>query len=150
MSEHIKKSHNKSLLLYHIVCPVKYRRDVFTNEVAETLKKVCLDIGLRYEIHFLEIGTDEDHVHFMIQSVPTFQPQRIVQAVKSITARRIFKPHPDIKQKLWGGEFWTKGYYINTVGKNGNEEIIANYVKNQGRNYTKLHHNIPTLFEGLV
>ena len=150
MSEHIKKSHNKSLLLYHIVCPVKYRRDVFTNEVAETLKKVCLDIGLRYEIHFLEIGTDEDHVHFMIQSVPTFQPQRIVQAVKSITARRIFKTHPDIKQKLWGGEFWTKGYYINTVGKNGNEEIIANYVKNQGRNYTKLHHNIPTLFEGLV
>ncbi len=150
MSEHIKKSHNKSLLLYHVVCPVKYRRDVFTNEVTETLKKICLDIALRYEIHFLEIGTDEDHVHFMIQSVPTFQPQRVVQAVKSITARRIFKTHPDVKQKLWGGEFWTKGYYINTVGKNGNEEIIANYVKNQGRNYTKLHRDTPTLFEGLV
>ena len=151
MSEHIKKSHNKSLLLYHIVAPVKYRRDVFTKETTQTLKNICLDIALRYEIHFIEIGTDEDHVHFLIQSVPTFSPQRIVQTVKSITARRLFKTHPDIKQKLWGGEFWTKGgYYINTVGQYGNESIIKDYVKNQGRHYEQLHHDTPTLFEGVV
>lgn len=150
MTEHVKKSHNKSLLLYHLVAPVKYRRDVFTDKRIETLKDICLGIALRHEIHFVEIGADEDHVHFLIQSVPTFSPQRIVQTIKSITAREMFKTHPDIKQKLWGGEFWTKGYYINTVGQFGNASIISNYVKNQGRTYQQIHHSQPTLFEGMV
>jgi REP element-mobilizing transposase RayT len=150
VSEHIKKSHNKSLLLYHIVCPAKYRRDVFTMEVSQTLKDLCLQISKRYEIHFLEIGTDEDHVHFLIQSVPTLSPQRITQIIKSITAREIFKQHKEVKKKLWGGEFWTKGYYVNTVGQYANEQTIANYVKNQGRTYKQLHHDQPTLFEGVT
>ena len=150
MTDHIKKSHNKSLLLYHLVCPIKYRRDVLTQKHSETLKAVCLGIALRYEIHFVEIGADEDHVHFLIQSVPTLSPQRIVQTVKSITAREMFKAHPEVKQKLWGGEFWTKGYYINTVGQYANEATITNYVKNQGRHYEPIHHGHPTLFEGVV
>ena len=61
---HILKSHNKSLLLYHFVCPAKYRRDVFTEGVEVTLKKTCAGISERYEINFVEIGSDEDHVHF--------------------------------------------------------------------------------------
>ena len=64
MSEHIVKRHNKTLLLYHLVCPAKYRRDVFTKEVEATLKEVCWGISERYEIHYVEIGADEDHVHF--------------------------------------------------------------------------------------
>ena len=150
MAEHIKKSHNKSLLLYHLVCPIKYRRDVLTAENEQTLKTICLGIALRYDIHFVEIGADDDHVYFLIQSVPMIPPQRIAQIVKSITAREMFRAHPDIKHKLWGGEFWTKGYYINTVGQYANEEVITNYVKNQGRNYKPIHHSQPTLFEGVV
>jgi len=64
MSEHIHKSHNKSLLLYHLVCPIKYRRKVLTTEISQTLRNICLEISARYEIHFLEIGFDEDHIHF--------------------------------------------------------------------------------------
>ena len=150
MTDHIKKSHNKSLLLYHLVCPIKYRRDVLSKKHEETLKTICLSIALRYEIHFVEIGTDEDHVHFLIQSVPTLSPQRCTQIIKSITAREIFKAHPEVKQKLWGGEFWTKGYYVNTVSQHANEETIAHYVKNQGLHYQQLHHDTPTLFEGVV
>ena len=74
---------------------------------------------MRYEIELIEIGTDKDHVHFLIQSVPTMSPSKIIQAVKSITAKEIFKLHPEVKEKLWGGEFWTKGYYVNTVGRHG-------------------------------
>jgi len=148
--EHIKKSHNKSLLLYHLVCPVKYRRDVLTEENELTLKTICLGIALRYDIHFVEIGADEDHVHFLIQSVPMTSPQRIAQIVKSITAREMFKAHPDIKHKLWGGEFWTKDYYVNTVGQYANEAAITQYVKNQGRSYKQIHHSQPTLFEGVA
>ncbi len=78
MSEHIKKSHNKTLLLYHLVFPAKYRRKVFSDEVEKTLRRVCIEIEDGYEINFLEIGVDEDHVHFLIQSVPTMSITRIV------------------------------------------------------------------------
>jgi putative transposase len=119
VSEYIHKSHNVSVLLYHYVCPAKYRRVVFTQEVDKSLKEVCFDISKRYEIDFIDIGTDKDHVHFSIQSVPMLSPTRIIQTVKSITAREIFRLRAEVKQKLWGGEFWTKGYYVNTVGRHG-------------------------------
>jgi len=75
VSKFIHKSHNVSVLLYHIVCPAKYRRAVFTAAVDAKLKEVCLEIGKRYEIRFLEIGTDKDHVHFLVQSVPNVQAE---------------------------------------------------------------------------
>ena len=109
MSEYIHKSHNVSVLLYHYVCPAKYRRVVFSEAVDKSLKEVCLEISRRYEMEFMEIGTDKDHVHFLIQSVPTMSPMQIIRTVKSITAKEIFRLHPEVKQKLWGGEFWTKG-----------------------------------------
>ncbi len=97
-------------------------------------------ISERYEIYFLEIGADKDHVHFLIQSVPTMSPKSIAQKVKSITAREVFKKNPEVKQKLWGGAFWSSGYFMNTVGQHGNEDVIANYVKNQGNaEYKQLH-----------
>ncbi len=132
MSEFIHKKHNVSVLLYHIVCPVKYRRAVFTPDVDEKLKEICADIALRYEIEFLEIGTDEDHVHFLVQSVPTYSPTKIVRTIKSITAKEIFRQMPEVKKQLWGGEFWSDGYFISTVGTHATEEIIKQYVKNQG------------------
>ena len=95
--------------MYHIVCPAKYRRAVFSREVELELKAVCDEIELRYEIEFLEIGADKDHVHFLVQSVPTYSPTKIVRIVKSITAREIFIRVPSVKKMLWGGEFWSKG-----------------------------------------
>ncbi len=97
-------------------------------------------ISERYEIYFLEIGADKDHVHFLIQSVPTMSPKSIAQKVKSITAREVFKKNPEVKQKLWGGAFWSSGYFMNTVGQHGNEDVIANYVKNQGNAECKQLH----------
>jgi putative transposase len=144
MSEYIHKSHNISVLLYHIVCPAKYRRVVFDDEVDLELKNVCLEIAERFEINFLEIGTDKDHVHFLVQSVPMYSPKKIVQTIKSITAREIFKRKPSVKKILWGGEFWSKGYFISTVGKHGNEETMKNYVKNQAKSkeYKVLHQQL--------
>ena len=140
-SEYVHKSHNVSVLLYHFVCPVKYRREVFEKEVDVTLKETCLEITKRYEMNFLEIGADKDHVHFLVQSVPTYSPTRIITVIKSITAREIFKIHPEVKKWLWGGEFWSDGYFVNTVSKFGNENTISKYVREQGINdeYTVLH-----------
>ena len=150
MSEHILKKHNKNLLLYHIVCPVKYRRKIFTKNVEETLKNVCIGIGERYEIHFVEIGTDEDHVHFLVQSVPAISPSRLVQLIKGITAREIYLRNPDVKKKLWGGHLWTTGFYINTVGASANEDVIREYVEQQGKEYKKLYRNQLSFLDDLV
>ena len=141
MSEYIHKSHNVTVLLYHLVFPAKYRRAVFDPKVDSTLKEVCLEIEKRYEIKFLEIGTDKDHVHFLVQSVPMYSVKKIVQMIKSLTAREIFRLCPHVKKQLWGGEFWTDGYFASTVGKHGDENMIGNYVKNQGSTYNKLHDN---------
>jgi len=150
MSEHIKKSHNVSCLLYHLVCPAKYRKTIFKqiNHLENILKQICLEIELRYDIHFIEIGADLNHVHFLIQSIPTNSPTTITKIVKSITARQLFTQVPEVKKLLWGGEFWTKGYYINTVGKSANEQAISNYVKNQGLKYKQIYKSQLKLFEG--
>jgi REP element-mobilizing transposase RayT len=103
MSEYIHKSHNVSVLIYHLVCPEKYRRVVFSKEVDTVLKEICLEIAKRYEIIFLEIGTDQNHVLFLLQSVPSYSPTRIATIIKSITAREIFKQVPTVKEQLWGG-----------------------------------------------
>jgi len=152
MTEHLKRSHNISLLLYHLVCPAKYRRDVFKDfqGIDQEIKNICLEIQKRYDLKFVEIGVDDNHVHFLIQSVPMFSPTNIAKIVKSITAKEIFKRKPVVKRELWGGEFWTKGYYINTVGHAANERQIQDYIKNQGRsNYQQLHTQQMTLFEGI-
>jgi len=133
MSRLIKRRHNVSVLLYHFVCPAKYRRIVFDEKVDEILKEVCLEISERYEIEFIEIGTDRDHVHFLIQSVPTYSATKIIKIVKSLTAREIFKRAPHVKKQLWGGEFWSDGYYVSTVGRYVSEQVIQQYVKEQGQ-----------------
>jgi len=136
----------KSKKLYHAVCPAKYRRKVFTEVVEQTLKQTCIGIEKRYEIYFIEIGSDEDHVHFLVQSVPMISPRQIVQIIKSITAKEIFKLHPEVKKLLWGGRFWTSGYYVNTVGHYGNVEALKEYVQSQGKKYKQIYRTQLKLF----
>ena len=147
MVDHIFSSHNKTLLIFHLVCPVKFRRDIFTAGNEPTFKSICLELAPRYDYTFLEIGIDEYHVHFLIQTVPNILISAMVQTIKSITAIEMFKRHPEVKRFLWGGEFWTDGYYLNTVGRYGNRKMIENYVKKQGiKGYRQLHHQTLSLF----
>lgn len=118
--------------MYHIVCPIKYRRSVLTESVEQSLVEICKKIEQRYEIQFIEIGADENHVHFLIQSVPKLSVEVITRTVKSITAKELFRLHPEVKQQLWGGNFWTSGYYANTVGHYSNVETIQKYIQEQG------------------
>jgi len=104
----VHKSHNVSVLLYHAVCPAKYRRAIFNPQVDTVLKEVCLEISARYEVAFIESGTDKDYVHFLLQSVPVLSPTRIVQRVNSLTAKEIFRRVPAVKVPLWGGGFLVK------------------------------------------
>jgi len=134
--------------MYHIVCVAKYRRVVFNTAVDKQLKETCLEIAKRYEVTFLEIGCDKDHVHFLVQSVPLYSPKRIVQLIKSITAREIFRRCPEVKKQLWGGEYWTDGYFVSTVGQHSTESVIKQYIQNQGAEteYEQLYEEQLNLF----
>ena len=134
--------------MYHFVLPLKYRKKAINKEVGETLREICFDISERYEVQFVEIGYELDHVHFLVQSVPSYSVSKMVTMLKSITAKQLFHRHPEIKIMLWGGKFWTSGYYVNTVGQYSNEEVIRAYVKNQGmeKEYKKIHQEQLKLF----
>jgi REP element-mobilizing transposase RayT len=127
--------------MYHFVCVAKYRRLVISDEVDHVLRDVCEEISKRFEMRFLEIGTDGDHVHFLIQSVPSYSPTQIVRTLKSVTAREIFSRVPEVKKQLWGGEFWTDGYFVSTVGEYANEDVIRAYIQKHGdtKDYNQLH-----------
>ena len=68
--------------------------------VDQVLKEVCLDIANRYQVESLEIGTDNDHVHFLVQSMPTYSPTKIITMIKSLTAREVFVRVPSVKKQL--------------------------------------------------
>ena len=123
--------------MYHIVFTVKYRKSLIHNEMEKTIKEICNEISKRHEIIFLEIGSDKNHIHFLVQSVPKLSVSKIVQTIKGNLSREIFKKYPEVKKELWGGEFWTDGYYANTVSQYGGENQIQRYIQNQGKNYKK-------------
>ena len=130
-SEYIHNSHNLKVLLYHFVCPAKYRRVVFNESVDRILIDVCLELSKRYYIYLLEICTDINHVHFLVQSVPLYSVTKIITIIKSITACEIFRFHSEVRRQLWGDEFWSDEYFVNTVSKFGDENSISRYVREQ-------------------
>ena len=111
------------------MCIAKYRRLVITDEVDLVLREICIEIEKRYEVRFLEIGAEGDHVHFLIQSVPTYSPTKIVTKLKSITAREIFSQVPSVKKQLWGGEFWSDGFFVSTVGEHAKPDEYSSEIK---------------------
>jgi len=100
VSEYLHKSHNVTVLLDHLVFPEKDCRAVFDEAVDGGFKKVCLEISERYEVKFLEIGTDRDHVHFLVQSVSTYSVTKLVAILKSLTAREVFRRCLCVKKQL--------------------------------------------------
>jgi len=118
---------------YHMVMCVKYRKQLLaTKEHGEGLAEILREIGARYWYRIEDIGTDGDHVHVFVGAAGRWAPSRIMQVLKSISARELFRRFPRIKKQLWGGEFWSDGGYIGTVGDGVTEEIIRKYIQQQG------------------
>ncbi len=118
---------------YHMVLCVKYRRKLLLDiDRINYIKNICNEIGEKYWFDFDAIGTDGDHVHIFVGAAPRYSPSRMMQIIKSITAREFFRQFPEVKKQLWGSEFWGDGGYIGTVGDGMISDIIRNYVETQG------------------
>ena len=109
---------------YHIVFPVKYRKALLRKEIEVSIKGISEEIGERYEIEFEGIGCDGNHIHILCSFHPKYSIGEVVRKYKSITARELFKRHRYLRGELWGGEFWSDGYYAGTVGEGGNWEVV--------------------------
>ena len=118
---------------YHIVFPVKYRRTLLSEPMVAAIKEIAHEISERFELNIEEIGCDTDHIHLLCGFHPKYAGGEIVRIFKSITARELFKRFPEIKKELWGGEFWSDGYYLATIGERGNLKTLENYIRNQGQ-----------------
>lgn len=118
---------------YHIVFPVKYRKALLREEVVKQIKEILEELVERYEIEVEQVGCDYDHIHLLCSYHPKYSGGDIVRIVKSNTGRELFKKFPDLRKELWGGEFWSDGYYIATVGERGNWSVVEKYIKEQGK-----------------
>ena len=122
---------------YHIVFPIKYRKSLLTPNISQAILDIAKEIEERYEITFEKIGTDGNHIHILCSYHPKYSGSQIVGTFKSITARELFRRFPELRKQLWGGEFWSDGYYLNTVSERGNWATVERYVANQGKTMQK-------------
>lgn len=133
MIELQRASHCVYKIRYHMVMCLKYRKKLmYPKDRIQFLKNILLEIKERYCFEFETIGTDGDHVHIFVGAAPKYAPSRIMQIIKSITARELFEKYPEIKEILWGGEFWSDGGYIGTVGEGVTGDIIRAYIEKHG------------------
>ena len=133
-----KTSHSVYKIRYHIVTAVKYRKALLNSGIEECIKETLKGISERYEIVDDEVGFDQNHIHIFCGAPPRMAPLKVISIIKSITARKIFGRFPNLKKKeLWGGEFWSDGKYIGTVGEATSEKTIRNYIRKQGSDKKK-------------
>jgi putative transposase len=129
----IRSSHCVYDTHYHVVFPVKYRKALLERKIQKAILEIIDHIQERYDIEFERVGTDGDHIHVLCSFHPKYSGSRVVGAFKSITAQELFKRFPELRKDLWGGEFWSDGYYIATVSERGNWDTVKHYIEQQGK-----------------
>jgi len=134
-----RAAHCTYRIRYHMVLVLKYRKKLLLEKIpVEYVTELLKAIGERYDFKFDAIGMEEDHLHILLNAAPRYAPSNVMQIIKSITARMIFKRFKEIRKELWGGEFWSDGGHIDTISDHGGMERIKKYVEEQGRKSDQL------------
>lgn len=128
----VKGNHTAYQTHFHIVFPVKYRKALLSEPVAQAIKEIALELQERYEMELERIGCDINHIHLLCSLHPKYSQSGFVRIFKSVTAKQLFLRFPELKKELWGGEFWSDGYYVGTVGERGSWVAVEKYVREQG------------------
>ena len=118
-------------LKYHLVWIPKYRKRILEKEVSDYLKAIFNKIADEYEFKIDTMEVMEDHVHIFVEVPPRYSPARVVQIMKSISAREVFSRFPALREQLWAGELWNDGYFVRSVGDKVTADIIRKYIEYQ-------------------
>ena len=123
--------HTKYELKYHFVWCPKYRKMILKGNIGKYVAHVIYEIAERYDFEVVELAVMPDHVHLFVSAAPENSPAHLLQVIKSITAREVFKRFPGIKRFLWGGALWERGYFVMSSGTGTTDEMIRQYIKDQ-------------------
>ena len=140
----VKTNHNAYTAHYHIVFPIKYRKALLNNNIPLAIVQIAQEISERYDIEFEKIGCDRNNINLLLSFPPKYSGSEVVGMFKSITAKQLFKKFPELKDDLWGGEFWSDGFYLATVSEWGNWQVVEKYVAEQGKTMEK-HYQLKLL-----
>ena len=125
-------SHSIFNLKIHLIVVVAYRRKVISSLIMQTLRETITEVCESFSVNVLEFSGEMDHVHLLLEIVPTIRISDLVRTIKSVTSRRVREKHwYEIKSKLWGKRFWTRSYCVLSVGDGANTETIKKYIQNQ-------------------
>lgn len=115
----------------HLVFVTKYRRDVFTLEMLDTLKTICHETCEQMQCELLEFGGEHDHVHMMVSVHPKIAISNFIGKLKGKSSYMLRKNYwNSIKKKLWGNHFWSPSYCVVSCG-GASLDIVKAYIKNQ-------------------
>ena len=131
-------------LKYHLVWIPKYRKDILDKEVSRYLKVIFSKIAEEYDFKIDTMEVMEDHVHIFVEVPPRYSPARVVQVMKSISAREVFSQFPDLRKQLWVGELWNDGYFVRSVGDKVTADIIRKYIEYQAHEDDSIQLNMFT------
>lgn len=133
----LHRSHNVTQLIYHVVFAFKYRRPLFDRRVLDILGRTFERLAAQYEVAFLEVGADSDHIHLLVQTPPKHSVTSTVRLIKSLTAIALIKEYPEIYRSIYlkpqgknDTAIWSRGYYA--ANANAKVDEIRRYIRNQG------------------
>ena len=129
-------------LKYHLVWIPKYRKQILDKEISEYLKAIFNKVAEEYEFRIDTMEVMEDHVHIFVEVPPKYSPARVVQIMKSISAREAFSKFPDLRKQLWAGELWNDGYFVRSVGDKVTADIIRKYIEYQAHEDNSIQLNM--------
>ncbi|PEI84464.1 IS200/IS605 family transposase [Bacillus pseudomycoides] len=124
-------NHSVFLLYYHLVLVVKYRRNVFDDDMSDYAKDMFVRLSENYNITLVEWNHDVDHVHILFKAHPNTEMTKFINAYKSASSRLIKKEFPQVKKKLWKEMFWARSFCLLTTG-GAPVELVKKYIENQG------------------
>ncbi|PDY15582.1 IS200/IS605 family transposase, partial [Bacillus cereus] len=122
-------NHSVFLLYYHLMLVVKYRRNVFDDDMSDYAKDMFVRLSENYNITLVEWNHDVDHVHILFKAHPNTEMTKFINAYKSASSRFIKRDFPQVKKKLWKEMFWSRSFCLLTTGGSP-IDVIKTYIEN--------------------
>ncbi len=124
-------NHSVFLLYYHLVLVVKYRRNVFDDDMSDYAKDMFVRLSENYNITLVEWNQDVDHVHILFKAHPNTEMTKFINAYKSASSRLMKRDFPQVREKLWKEMFWSRNFCLLTTGGSP-IDAVKKYIENQG------------------
>lgn len=124
-----KTAHSTYRCEYHIVFAPKYRRKEIYGQLRADIGQILRKLCNEKKVEIIEAQACPDHIHMLVSIPPYLSVSQFMGFLKSKSALMIFDRYANLKYKYGKRNFWARGYYVDTVGKN--EKVIAEYIKNQ-------------------